>query len=428
MQKNFTTFIERRDHLYETIKKAHPGKKGTLLLLAGFETERYAFRQDSSFYYYTGLEEPAAVVTVDVIGTVLHVPNYGTARTQWASSVVDADPRKLDYWGIRELRHLGNPCKGYSLAATCVPAEYAYLLEELERKVQQGEVIFTIYPPDNSIDQTLILDRLFLEKPALKQAVVDISPFVAHMRRAKSQSELELMYEAIDCTMAAHEAAAAMIEPEMYEYFVQAGIEFVFKQSGGSPAFPSIVGSGKNSTVLHYTRNDWQMRKGDLVVVDIGAELNYYCADLTRTYPVSGTFTDRQRQVYNVVLDTQQYIASIARPGYWLVNKDQPQMSLQHLAREFLKDQGYEQYFMHGIGHFLGLDVHDVGDYKEPLKEGDVITIEPGIYIAQEKIGIRIEDNYWITANGAVCMSEELPRDSYEIEQMMLEELDEDMI
>ena len=126
------------------------------------------------------------------------------------------------------------------------------------------------------------------------------------------------------------------------------------------------------------------MNKGDLVVVDIGAEIAYYCADLTRTYPVSGVFSKRQREVYDLVLQTQRYIETLAKPGMWLTNKDNPDKSLHHLARTYLKDLGYDKYFNHGLGHFLGLDVHDVGDYTQPLKEGDVITLEPGIYIPRK--------------------------------------------
>ena len=184
-------------------------------------------------------------------------------------------------------------------------------------------------------------------------------------------------------------------------------------------SFPSIVAGGKNSTVLHYHENSGTLRNGDLVVVDIGAEYNNYCADLTRTYPVSGTFSKRQKEIYEVVLATQEYIASRAKPGMWLKNKDNVEQSLHHLAVKFLAQSGYDKYFPHGIGHFLGLDVHDVGDYTVPLQEGDVITIEPGIYIAEESIGIRIEDNYWITKDGAVCLSENLPKEVEDIEGFM---------
>jgi Xaa-Pro aminopeptidase len=154
-------------------------------------------------------------------------------------------------------------------------------------------------------------------------------------------------------------------------------------------------------------------------VVDIGAEANYYCADLTRTYPVSGTFTSRQKEIYNLVLDTQDHIANIAKPGMWLFNKEKPEQSLHHLAYAFLEKKGYAKYFPHGLGHFLGLDVHDVGNRAEPLEEGDVFTIEPGIYIPAEKIGVRIEDDYWMAKDGVVCLSEELPKNADDIERMV---------
>ena len=200
---------------------------------------------------------------------------------------------------------------------------------------------------------------------------------------------------------------------------VQAGLEYMMTGAGAKPSFPSIVASGKNSTILHYSPSERIIKKGDLVVVDIGAEYNYYCADLTRTYPVSGKFTPRQRELYQLVLDTQSYIADVAKPGMWLKNKANPEQSLHHLAVSFLKERGYEQYFIHGIGHYLGIDVHDVGTYETPLQEGDVITIEPGLYLPEEKIGIRIEDNYWIVKNGAICLSEELPKSLEEIERIM---------
>ena len=200
---------------------------------------------------------------------------------------------------------------------------------------------------------------------------------------------------------------------------IQGMIEFTFTEAGAGIAFPSIVGGGANSTVLHYTENHSVLESGDLVVVDIGASQEHYCADLTRTYPVSGKFTKRQLEIYNLVLETQQYIAELAKPGMWLNNREYPEQSLNHLAHKFIQDRGYGEYFPHGVGHYLGLDVHDVGSYATPLQVGDVITIEPGIYIPLEKLGVRIEDNYWITDKGAICLSEELPKAAVEIEQMM---------
>ncbi len=195
----------------------------------------------------------------------------------------------------------------------------------------------------------------------------------------------------------------------------------MFTGSCARAAFPSIVATGKNATILHYTLNNAQLKNGDLVIIDIGAEYDYYAADITRTYPVSGFFTKRQREVYDLVLEAQEYIAALAKPGMWLSNKDEQDKSLNHLAKKYLEERGYGKFFPHGIGHFLGLDVHDVGDAKQPLESGDVITIEPGIYIPEESLGVRIEDDYWIVEDGAMCLSEYIPKQAKEIEQMMKE-------
>ena len=156
----------------------------------------------------------------------------------------------------------------------------------------------------------------------------------------------------------------------------------------------------------------------ELVVVDIGAEYEYYAADVTRTYPVSGMFTDEQQELYRTVLEAQEYVFDLARPGMFIRNESQPELSLHHHAVNFFKERNLHEYFTHGIGHFLGLDVHDVGDYKEPLKSGDVITIEPGLYIPKKGLGIRIEDDYVIVDDGAVCLSDELVKEPEEIEDL----------
>lgn len=185
--------------------------------------------------------------------------------------------------------------------------------------------------------------------------------------------------------------------------------------------FPIIVGSGSNSTVLHYTENNNVLEKDDVVVVDIGARYEHYCGDITRTYPVSGKFTKRQKEIYNLVLAVQRYIEGIAKPGMWLSNKEHEDASLHHLAKKFLHEHGgYDSYFVHSLGHYLGLDAHDAGDYTQPLQSGDVITLEPGIYLKEEALGIRIEDNYWIVEDGNVCLSDQLPKDAEQIEELIV--------
>ena len=422
MNRSFSEYKERRKQLLSMLEPTF-NKEGAVVLFSGFESERHTFRQDSTFYYLTGLEEPGCVLVITTDGSsTLWVPQYGSSRSMWTSTIVEASKKEAAHWGIKDIKHLGHPCKGYTTSTACTVEEYEHLLSGLDALIKKGNALFMIYP-EKVTDQTLFIKSLFANNSSLTKAIVDITPVIADMRRTKSRAELELIYEAVDCTMQGQEAAAMRIAPDMYEYQIQAAVEFVFKESGGAPAFPTIVASGTQSTTLHYSQNDQQMKSGDLVIVDCGAEIEYYCADLTTTYPVSGTFTDRQREVYDVVLATQHYIAQLAQPDYWLSNKNEPKKSLHHLALNFLKEKGYEEYFTHAIGHFLGLDVHDVGLESGPLKEGDVITLEPGIYIPDESLGIRIEDVYWVTDTNVVCVSEELPKDSYEIEQLILGEL-----
>jgi Xaa-Pro aminopeptidase len=209
---------------------------------------------------------------------------------------------------------------------------------------------------------------------------------------------------------------------------MQAALEYVFTEHGATCAYPSIVAGGVRGTILHYDKNNHRLNKGDLVVLDAGARYGYYSADLTRTYPVSGTFTQEQKDLYEIVLATQEIVAEAAKPGVWLFNKDEQEASLHHIGYNFLKKYGYEKYFIHGIGHFLGLDVHDVGDRSELLQEGDVITIEPGIYIPEKNMGIRIEDNYWIVDQTTpVCLSEALPKTILGVEEMIQQTFDVDL-
>ncbi|MFI5332471.1 MAG: aminopeptidase P N-terminal domain-containing protein [Candidatus Babeliales bacterium] len=420
-----TSYSDRRKELIERVKEMPQARNGgVIVLFAGFEQSRLLFRQESSFYYYTGITEPGVVAVLNLDGSsTLWIPNCGNEREKWMTSVLTPSDEHAQKLSFTEIKHLGSQCVGYQFYPMFPRQEYEYLLAILQGYAVAKTPIFTLVPANAKeySEQRLLLERLKIFLPALADIVVDISPLVASMRRPKDFKEIEFIYKAIELTSMAQEIAAQTIAPGALECEVQAGIEYIFTGSGARAAFPSIVASGKNGTVLHYHDNNAEIQKGDLVIVDIGAEYNYYCADITRTYPVSGTFTERQRELYDLVLETQEYIASIAKPGYWLSNKEHPDMSLNHLAKKYLQERGYDKYFPHGIGHYLGLDVHDVGDYATPLRPGDVITIEPGIYIPEEGIGIRIEDDYWIVEDGAECLSEYIPKAARDIEALMQE-------
>ncbi|HZW61954.1 MAG TPA: aminopeptidase P N-terminal domain-containing protein [Candidatus Babeliales bacterium] len=421
-QPQFLIQTTRRKELLTAIKQQHGAAKGIVVLFADFEVERLVFRQESSFYYLTGIKEPGVALVMELDGAIdLYIPNCDKERAKWMATAMPLTQENAVNMGLNSITHLGSVCPGYQFHPFFPKQEYSHLIARIEQVIAAGGKLFTLSPntPNQYIQQRLILERLKGFMHLREENIIDISPLVAAMRRKKDMSEIERLYKAIDTTILAQEAAAQAIGDGVLECEVQAALEYMFTGSGARPAFPSIVGSGKNSTVLHYHDNNTPLKNGDLVVVDIGAEQDYYCADLTRTFPVSGTFTKRQKELYNLVLETQEYVASLAKPGMWLSNKDYPEQSLNHLARKFLKERGYEQYFLHGIGHFLGLDVHDVGDYGKPLQEGDIITIEPGIYIAQERIGIRIEDDYWIVKDGVINLSEALPKKAEDIEAMV---------
>ena len=429
MKKDYSLFKKRRQELLQRLQAQNPeNKTGMIVLFGSFEHPRYRFYQESSFYYLTGIEEPGAVLVMDMSGkSTLYIPHCGD-RGQWLNCAVTVTTESAAACALDSIAYLGDACKTYTFSPLFSVSEYKNILTLLTEQVAAQAAVYTLNSPSQSeyVEQKLILTRVGSMVPGLEKIVHDIAPVVATMRRKKSKAEIELMYKAVEVTMVAQEAAARVIEDGKREGDIQAGIEYVFAEGGATVAFPSIVASGKNSTVLHYNENNNILRNGDLVVVDIGAQYDYYCADLTRTFPVSGTFTKRQKEIYTAVLDTQEYIARLAKPGMWLNNKEKPEMSLHHLAKSFLDKRGFGKYFPHGIGHFLGLDVHDVGNTLEPLQEGDVITIEPGIYIPEEKIGVRIEDNYWIIKDGNVCLSQPLPKDIKTIEEMIQQDFEDD--
>ncbi len=427
---DYSVFRERRDQVINFLNRENPNlSSGAIVLFADFETDRYVFRQESSFYYLTGITEPGAVLLMFLDGSqFLYLPNYGGVRERWTNTKVRIDKNAQSLakeLGFDELRYLGKPISVYSFNSVFTQNKYLNFLSDFKFFLGQNgtKEVFTLLDlKDNSrYFIQLQIYRILLDLfPVLVDITRDLSPLVHYLRRFKTEYEIDLIYKAVQITNMAHEAAAKVIVPGRLEHEVQAIIESVFTQAGASrPAFPSIVATGRNTTVLHYTDRDQELEAGDLLVVDIGAEYGYYSADLTRTYPVSGKFTDEQLEIYDAVLQTQKYVESVAVPGMFLNNNDLPEKSLNHLARKFLEGLGLAQYFAHGIGHFLGLDVHDVGSDEYPLAPGDIFTIEPGVYIPEKNLGIRIEDNYLMTDEGVVCLSFELPRKPQEIEKLM---------
>jgi len=251
--------------------------------------------------------------------------------------------------------------------------------------------------------------------------VTDLRPLLADMRLVKDADEMRRLRMAAEITAKGHLAAMRAAHPGAWEYELEGDAEGTFRRLGAERlAYPSIVGTGINSTTLHYDRSRSQLQAGELVVMDMGAEYGFYAADVTRTIPASGRFSPRQLQIYNLVLATQQAALDSIKPGITLGR-------LGQIAREYMKEHSgdlcapdtCDRYFVHGLGHWLGMDVHDVGSYRTPLAPNMVFTVEPGIYIPEEKLGVRIEDDVVVTATGYELLSGGAPRTAVDVEKAM---------
>ena len=263
------------------------------------------------------------------------------------------------------------------------------------------------------------------------------------MRLFKHRDELRLMRKAAKISVQAHINAMKVCDPGMHEYQLEAELLYHFNRNGAGWAYPSIVGGGANSCILHYTENDQPLNDGELVLIDAGAEYQSYASDITRTFPVNGRFKAAQREIYELVLEAQEAAISKVKPGnHWndpheaavrVLTKGMVELGLlKGNVRSLIKDGGYSKFYMHRTGHWLGMDVHDVGDYKVDdewrlLEKGMVLTVEPGLYIPAGtrgvkrwwNIGVRIEDDVAVTKDGHEILSAGLPRTCEEIEAVM---------
>ena len=263
--------------------------------------------------------------------------------------------------------------------------------------------------------------------PTIPHATLqDIAPQLDAMRQVKSPGELALMQKAIDLSIDAHFDAMRTMRPGLFEYQIAARMKEIHEWGGCErEAYAPIVGAGFNSTVLHYSALDGQIKDGDVVVIDVGGEYGGYAADITRTLPANGKFTPRQREIYDIVLGAQNAAIAAVKPGAVLYGgKD----SLQQIVTDYINTHGHDKegrtlgrYYPHGVSHHLGLDVHDPGDRNRPLEPGMVVTVEPGIYIPEENLGVRIEDDVLVTKDGYKLLTARLPRAADEIEKIMAE-------
>lgn len=354
------------------------------------------FVQESNFFYLTGWNEPGAALVVLPEDEVLFLPLRDRERERWSGpQAAPGDAGVEARAGVRRV-----------LPMEALAVELPQLLAGVNR-------VYTL------VDQpfTRKLRRLLPMREFR-----DARQVLARLRMRKSEMELAALRRSIQVTLQMHRAAAERLRPGIYEYQLLAPMAQVLLEAGcEQPAFTPIVGSGPNATILHYSGYRRQIQPGDLVVIDVGAECGHYAADVTRTLPASGRFTARQRRLYELVLGAQQAVIDAVKPGMSLGRRSPN--SLYRIAVDYLNrfaegpnGEPLGQFFTHGIGHHVGLDVHDLEDPAEALAAGMVITIEPGIYIPEEGIGIRIEDMVLVTEKGAQLLTGDLPRHAEEIE------------
>jgi Xaa-Pro aminopeptidase len=380
----------------------------------------YVFMQEENFYYLTGHnEEGAALLLVPESAgekgwsgarEVLYLPPHDYAEEKWNGPRLGPDDS-----GIQEKT-------GFARVETL-----AKLRDALVALAKNYPEIYTELPGPHDEGYPHAANWSKWVKDLLPQASLkDVSPAVGTLRAIKSPGELALIQKAVEPSIDAQLEAMKMMRPGLFEYQVAARMVEIHAFAGcETEAYSPIVGTGFNSTVLHYNKLDRKIEDGDIVLLDVAGQYSGYASDITRTIPANGKFTARQREIYEIVLGAQNAALAALKPGMTLGGKDAP-TSLQKIAMDYIDSHGKDKegrslgrYYIHGLSHHVGLDVHDPSGPARPLEPGMVITIEPGIYIPEENLGVRIEDDVLMTATGYKQLTARLPRSPDEIEKIM---------
>ena len=403
----------------------------------------YRYRQNSDFFYLTGFEEPEAIAVI--------------APAREKKFTLFVRPRDLDqeiWYGYRA---------GVEGAKRDYSADEAFTIDQFDTKLTEildgPRVLYYAFGhTDAGIEQKIIQQLTMMRESNRKPfepptTIVDPSTILHEMRVLKSAEEIEIMQRAADIAAEAHVEVMKTVRPGMMEYEVESMVEAYFRKAGATGAsYTSIVGAGGNATILHYIDNKDELKDGDLLLLDAGAEYKGYASDITRTFPINGKFTDAQREIYDLVLKTQKSCVDMVRPGVRL--EDLKTHSIELLTegmvglgllkgdpKNLIKEKKYMQFYMHNLGHYLGIDVHDAGKYyfkgeSRPAEAGMVMTIEPGLYISPDTsripegfnkdipekylgIGVRIEDDVLVTENGSRVLTHKVPKEREEIEALM---------
>lgn len=396
----------------------------------------FKYRTDSDFYYITGFSEPNSVA--------VFAPDH--PEHKFILFVRPRDPERETWDGKRA---------GIEGAVSEYGADIAYSIDELETRlpeyVKNTEKLYYTLGQYPEFDPTIMNMIVTLRRRGragefAPSTLIETGKILHEMRLIKSPEEMDVMRKANFITQEAHIKAMQLTKPGMYEYEIEGIIDNEFRRNGSyAAAYNSIVGTGVNATILHYVDNNQQLKDGDLLLIDAGAEYGFYAGDITRTFPVNGKFTQAQRDVYEVVLEANKRATEMVKPGvrFLDIHNKAVEVLTEGMVRigllkgdveTLIKEEKYKQFYMHKTGHWLGMDVHDVGKYfdkdsqSRTIEAGMVMTIEPGLYIQENSvdipseyigIGIRIEDDILVTETGYENLSKRVPKEIDEIERLM---------
>lgn len=375
--------------------------------------ESYVYTPNRNFLYLTGVDEEEVVMTVrkckDEVNEALFIKRRDEAKVKWVGETISPE-RAKEVSGIEDIRYLDT------------------LEEHIHGLISKGEVstVWLDLEKDGfmSPDQPGMIMAKELKGKYPQLSMKDVFPLLSAARMIKEPHEVDNIRKAIDITREGIYNLMRNAKPGMKEYQLEAYYDFVLKHEGVKDfAFDTIIASGANATVLHYVANDAKVLDGELVMLDLGATHENYSADISRTFPINGKFTERQKEFYNLVLKAQQAVIDALRPGLqWSeINSIVHTVYAEGLKSMGIieKDEEVKDYYYHGTSHHLGLNTHDVGSRDLALEEGMVLTVEPGIYVAKEAIGIRVEEDVLITKDGCEVLSKDIIKTVEEIEEFM---------
>ena len=399
---------------------------GVVVLFAAMENDGpndlYGFRQDDNFFYLSGLSEPGSALLIAsaveakadaparAYTEILFLPPRNLTQEKWTGPKLGPEnpeaPKITGFDRVEDMGQLPSDVMKFVIGAR--PSVYTDI-------ASHGETSPSTQP------------LAFFKRLNAYLSFQDVKPMLSSLRTTKDAGEVALIRKAVDASVAAHFAAFKAVKPNVNEREISALMQYEWDRRGCERvAYAPIVGSGYYSTVLHYSDDDNIMKAGDVVVIDAAGEYSMYAADITRTLPINGHFSARQREIYDIVLAAQQAAMAAFQSGKSSITKGGAN-SLYQVAYDYINTHGKDlhgqplgQYFIHGLGHYIGLNVHDPGDYSVPLGPGMAFTIEPGIYIPEENLGVRIEDDYYVDQDGKLIkLSEALPSKADDVEKLM---------